>query len=834
MYFIRCIALLLFLAGIPTIFVSAQPGGARPSGQAKLQTGKLTGRIVDAQKNPVSYATVALLRMDSSVVNGALTDDKGNFTIEPTGSGSFMLRISGISVAQQTIGNIKILPSEQEKNLGNITVGASANALKTVEIVSERPVMEMSVDKKVFNVEKNTTATGGSAADVLQNVPSVSVDAEGNVSLRGKSGVTIFIDGKPATLLGGDINSALQSMPASSIQNVEVITNPSAKYDAQGMTGIINIVTKKDKRMGFNGNVSAGVGTRDKYNASIGLNLRNDKWNIFLNSSFRKNRNYHRFTTDRKNYYNDSTFYSFEDNTRDFGGYFNTLGGEYTIDKNNSITVTENINIMRFGGGTVTDFWSRDGGVPYAHQLRYAKRTGGPVSISSSVNYKHKFAKPGQEISTDLTYVTSNSKNNQTYNTYSYDGNEVAVKQPLVQKQPSQGVNNSFNGQIDYTMPFISKTGKLDAGVKSQMWWFESSNEPVLDSGSGEQVDYILLSDYKYTQQVNAGYLNFNDQAGKWSYQAGLRVEQANYEGTSKLLGGQKYGYNFLNLFPSAFLSYKLPKDQTVYLNYTRRINRPNFWQMMPYFDLSNPQDTQMGNPNLRPEFINNTEFNYNKQFKKGHNIIASAYYQYTENLIERIRRFYENGTSFTQNQNVSSATTFGLELTGRLQLTTGWDATFNVNFFQNKIQGQNVDPALNNSGSSWLGKFNTNYKLPKNFSVQLMGNYEAPKIATQGRLGEAWWIDIAVRKSFWNNKASLVVNVTDIFDTRKYWIYYEYPSYIQTNYRDRETRIGNITFSYRFGKDNSGGNRSRRQGNQNGAKDRNNLKSDDGGDGGF
>lgn len=831
MYLIRCSAIVLFLFCIPSFFATAQIGNSMSQNR---QAGKLSGRLIDAQKKPVSYATVALMRIDSSIVNGALTDDNGVFTIEPTGSGNFMLRISGISVATQTIANIKILPSEHEKKLGNITVSSSNTTLKTVEVVSERPAMEMSVDKKVFNVEKNTTATGGSAADVLQNVPSVSVDADGNVSLRGKQGVTIFIDGKPATLLGGDVNSALQSMPASSIQNVEVITNPSARYDAQGMTGIINIVTKKDRKMGFNGNVSIGAGTRDKYNGSLGLNLRNEKWNFFLNSSYRRNRNYHRFTTDRVNYYNDSTFYSYENNTRDFTGFFNTLGTEYAIDKNNSFTLTENINIMRFGGGTVTDFWSRDGGVDYAHQLRYAKRTGGPLSISSSVTYKHKFAKPGQEISTDLTYVANSSKNNQTYNTYNYNGKDVQLKQPLIQKMPSKGTNNNFNGQIDYTMPFLSKTGKLDAGVKSQMWWFESANDPILDSGKGPEVDMVLLSDYKYTQQIQAAYLNFNDQKGKWGYQAGLRVENANYEGTSKLLGGQTYGYHFLNLFPSAFVSYKLPKDQTVYLNYTRRINRPNFWQMMPYPDLSNPQDTQMGNPNLQPEFINNTEFNYNKQFKNGHNIIVSTYYQYTENLIERLRKFYPNGTSFTQPQNVNSATTYGVELIGRLQLNSAWDATVNFNIFQNIIRGQNAGVALNNSKASWLGKFNTNYKLPKNFSIQLNGNYEAPKIAPQNRLSEAWWLDVAVRKSLWNNKASLVLNVSDVFNTRKYWIYYEYPSYIQTNYRDRETRIGNLTFSYRFGKDNSSGNRRGRQGNQTGAKDRNNLKSDDGGDGGF
>jgi iron complex outermembrane recepter protein len=282
----------------------------------------------------------------------------------------------------------------------------------------------------------------------LQNVPSVQVDGEGNVSLRGKSGVNILIDGKPATLLGSDVASALQSMPASSIANIEVITNPSAKYDAQGMTGIINIITKKDKKLGFNGNATVGIGTRDKYNGSLGLNLKNDKWNFFLNSSFRANRNYHRFTTDRSNYFNDSTYYSYENNNRNFKGFFNSVGAEYTIDDRNTVMLTQNLNLMRFGGNTATDFYSYDNLVPYDHQSRYAQRSGGPISSSTAINYKHKFAKPRQEISTDLTYAKTWSEHNQEYTTNYYNGRDEIINRPLQQRAPSTGGNSSFNGQI--------------------------------------------------------------------------------------------------------------------------------------------------------------------------------------------------------------------------------------------------------------------------------------------------------------------------------------------------------------------------------------------------
>ncbi len=316
---------------------------------ASTKIGKVSGRLVDASNNPVSYATVTLLHTDSTVVNGDLTQDDGSFNITNTGTGTFILRISAIGLDQKTIPNIQLTVDAPDKNLGKIKVSSGATKLKEVSIVGERPIMEMKVDKKVFNVEKNTTTAGGSASDVLQNVPSVSVDVDGAVSLRGKQDVTILIDGKPATLLGTDAASALQSLPASSIESVEVITNPSAKYDAQGLTGIINIITKKDGRLGINGTATLGAGTADKYNGSLNLNMRKGKWNVFLNSSFRLNSNYNHTNIDKQDKSTDSSYtHGIERSQRHFDGFFNSIGASYDFDKNNSITFTQNINSMNF------------------------------------------------------------------------------------------------------------------------------------------------------------------------------------------------------------------------------------------------------------------------------------------------------------------------------------------------------------------------------------------------------------------------------------------------------------------------------------------------------
>ncbi|MEI8279692.1 MAG: TonB-dependent receptor [Bacteroidota bacterium] len=844
-------------------FLSFAQSGVNSSATA----GQLTGQLVDGQNKPVSYATVTLFRKDSSVVNGDLTKDDGSFNIVNTGIGVFRLRITAIGFSDRNINDIQITAAAPEKNMGPIKLSASSQTLKEVQVTGERAMMEMSVDKKTFNVEKNITSAGGSAGDVLQNVPSVSVDVDGNVSLRGKDNVTILIDGKPATMFGGDVASALQSLPASSIESVEVITNPSAKYDAQGVTGIINIITKRDKKFGFNGTVTLGAGTRDKYNGNLGLNARNNKWNFFLNSSFRFNANASLTTTNRTSNIYDSLHQAFdksivsEDYLRHFNGSFNTIGAEYTINKNNTITFTQNVNIMEFENSgyanytTYANAWD-------AVQMRYADGHGGPLSLSSSLDYKHKFKKPKQEITANVTgakmWITRAQEYNSRNTVRTASGQDSVIFQS-VQIAPSSGSNASLNAQVDFTTPFLTKNGKLDAGAKTQLVWFESSNNPSFVSPTEVKTfDTVLYSAYKYNQQTHAAYASFSDQEGKFSYSLGLRMEDAEYSGTNNNLhtgSEDKFSTSFLNFFPSVFLSYQLPKQQSIYLSYTRRTNRPGFRQMLPYKDVSNPQDTTSGNPDLIPEFIHSTELSYNKTSDKGDNIILSTYYQYTENIIQSYRQSYSQGTTYTRPENLKYGITYGLELIGHVQIIPAWDATLNLNYFQNEINGDNIKSdslthSLNNKGNSWFGKMNTSIKLPKGFSLQINGNYEAPKVVAQGNLKESYWMDVAVRKNLWKNKATLVFNVSDVFNTHKYTQDYNLSYYTQTIYRNRETRIGNVTFTYRFGKtDNNkpdmgksssgfggskrGQDKGKDKGNQSQqAKDRDgNLKSDEGGD---
>ncbi len=772
--------------------------------QAQVNSNKISG-ILNVGKTPLADAAVAAFNsVDSSIADGAISDEKGFFEIANLKKGDYYLRITAVGFADKFITNISLTDATPSKNLGFISISKSENNLRTVEIVNERPQFEMGIDKKIFNVEKNITATGGTAADVLQNVPSVSVDASGNVSLRGKGNVTILIDGRPATLLGSDVASALQAMPAASIQSIEVITNPSSKYDAQGNRGIINIVTKVNKSAGFNGTATLGIGTRGKYNGGLNLNLKKGKWNFALNSNFRITDKYQRTTTNRKNLLNDTGSYTFGDYQRKFNGIFNSATVTYDFDTNNKVSFTQNINFMRFGteGGQEFDLFSAPG-QNYSIQERAEIFDGGPNSLSSNLNWKHRFKKPKQEITTDITYSANSANVRQEINSTYLDGSRNLLGGGFFQESPATSSRSNINAQIDYSMPLGGSDGKLEVGAKTQNFWFETNNTPTITTAGNAPVEAtFLLNHYEYYQQTHAGYASYSNKYKKWSYQAGMRVEYSGYKGTSFAPTLIEYRNEFTNPFPSAYLAYKISDEQQIYLNYSRRTDRPFFLKMLPYLNIANALDTSSGNPNLKPEFIDNYEFSYSYLHPKGHNIVASVYYQRTLNLMQNFTRIYADGTSFTQPVNLSSGTTLGAEITGKVQATKAWDIMLSANVFQNNLDGGNIDPSLNNNGLSWFNKLNTNYKLNKQISFQLMGNYESAKPLAQGRLNEVYWIDAAVKATFLKgNKASITLNVSDIFNTRKYTTNYNLPLYSQNIYRDVETRIGTINFSYNFGK---------------------------------
>jgi outer membrane receptor protein involved in Fe transport len=835
---LRRISVGVFLLSLLTTLAWAQPG-------AKI--GRIYGKVLDAATNkPLEFVTVTVLNAkDSQLVSGGITKSNGEFSITQLPLGAFKVQAKFIGYGEYRSKTVSLNMQNTELDLGNLKLKANSKSLNEVEIVGEKPTVQLAIDKKIFNVEKNITSEGGTASDALKQVPSVNVDMDGNVSLRGKSNVTILIDGKPSSLLGSDPAVALQNIPSASIESIEVITNPSSKYDAQGMGGIINIVLKKDRKMGMNGSLSGGVGSNDKYNARANVNLRNNKFNVFANYSFRSAWRNNFESNDRiLNYGQPTAFgsYSETDGRRKSTNNFLNIGADYYIDNRNTISVNGNLGTFTWGGNqpNLTRYTDNAGNV-FKYLNRYYEDEIKPWNYGGSIDYKRKFAKPGQELSANASYSRNDGTRSNTVLTRSFNGSEQQTGVDTFQNNPASSVNQNYNFQVDYTMPVL-KTGKFETGYKTQITDFTTANSPTKTYNDGGQSvtveDQQLKSAFDYNQYVNAVYANLSNTYGKLGYQAGLRLEQSSYTGhvaeMSEALKNQ-----YLNLFPTAFLTYKLTPSQDLQLNYTRRINRPSFWNLFPYLNINDPQNITTGNPDLRPEFINASELTYSKIYKQGHTIIASAYVQYTTNLIQRVRSMPDSqGVTITKPFNLGSGLTYGAEITAKLQFTKWWDATLNANLYRNEINGSNIDPYLNNSGYSWFAKAITNFKLPYATSIQFTGEYQAPAIVAQGKTQEVYSIDFGLKKDFYKGLASLTFNVSDIFNTRKNITIFDDAGYYQYSYRKPETRIANLTLSIRFankeGLKAAGLMRGKYNGNNKGTKDRNeNLKGGQGEGGG-
>ncbi|PSL46438.1 outer membrane receptor protein involved in Fe transport [Chitinophaga niastensis] len=790
------------------------------------QIGHLYGKLIDAKTGkPIEYGSVTLLKLrDSSLVTGMLTKANGDFSLENLPFGPLILRINfmGYTSMQK---KVTITGQTMEQDLGNIKMQQNIKTLQSVEVTGQKSAFTMGIDKKIFNVDRNLTSVGGTAQDVLKSIPSVNIDLDGNVTVR-NAAPNIFVDGKPSTL-------TLDQIPADAIESVELITNPSAKYDAEGMSGILNIVLKKNRKAGFNGAVNAGIGTGNKYNGGANINIRQGKFNVFANYNINSNHNWADGSTNRSNYrskgaVSDTNYLLQNSNSTSKPLFqFGRFGLDYTLDNRNTISLAQNI----VGG----DFKSHENlSSIFSDKDHHATGQSNRINdnnfnfrnYTTLLSFRHTYAKPNKEWTADMNYNSSSNGRSGDYITQAQNAMGAPIGQALMQNNTTSGKTTFMTIQTDYTNP-VGKNGKLELGAKATLRNYTSLyNVYDKDTITGEYINNPLLSNnYKYNEEIYAGYANFANTIGNFGYQAGLRVEQYVYAGENE---GVKYKPTKAvpGLYPSLFLSQKLKKDQELQLNYSRRVNRPSFFQLIPYRDYSDPQNQREGNPNLKPEYTNSLEFSYVKNWTNS-NFLGSVYFRNTNNMISTISTPIGADTLLTQFINANRSNSYGAELTMKNQIVKGWDLTTNVNLYQTDMKvnanGQNFD----NSGFSWFGKINSETKLPANFTVQVNATYQAPTIAlpassgsggggrggggggfnqipssAQGTIKGFSTVDLAVRKDFLKNKAaSLTLSLSDIFNTRQYELNQASPAFAQDYIRKRESRILKLNFSYRFGK---------------------------------
>lgn len=803
---IRKVLLLALAICIVTVKLSAQT----------TPTGKITGKIVDAQTNEtIPFASAMLIdKKTKATIKLVQTDVEGLFAITNIPKGVFTFKASYVGYQTMVRDSVSISDQVQEINLGSIKMKtAKTNILNEVTVTAPKTTMQLGIDKKVFAVDQSLVSEGGSASDLLQNVPSVQTDIDGNVSLRGSSGVKVLIDGKPSLIAGGDVAQILKSIPASSIESVELITNPSAKYDAEGQSGIINIVLKRNKKLGFNGSVALTAGNRDNYNANTSLSFQNKKVNLYGNYSYRYG---NRIGGGYNNisYFKDHTITGFANQNTDSKnlekGHNLKAGLDYYLAAKSVISFSSGVN---FRDNSQNEFLSIDQLASNLNPLSLSHRSndnlGKGNSYDLNLDFSQKFKKPREELTANVSFSEGTNDNFQTYNTniYNVNGNPVSGT-PDIQRNDRDGLNRNYNAQLDYTLP-VGKNGKIEAGYRSQIRIAESSTfADVLNPADGSYTfNYSLSNEFNSKDQVHAIYFNYQNQINNFGYQLGLRGEDATL---NTRLGSYNINSNlaytpgkvaYTRLYPSVFLTQKLKNDQQVQLSYSRRVNRPRGWDTNPFLDVSDPLNYRQGNVNLKPEDVHAFELSYSKFWKK-FSLVSSAYFRQTNDVIQRIRTEPDaNGITISTPQNLTRNVASGLELIGKFDLFKSWNFTTNVNLYQSKIVGVPAFGIVENSGFSYNANLTNNFVLPYNITLQIKGDYRSKEVMAQGTRKAMYGMDAGAKYDFKNKKASLSLNIRDVFATRKWQMTQSGSTSLIDFSRYMQGTMGNLTFSYRFGK---------------------------------
>jgi outer membrane receptor protein involved in Fe transport len=845
---------------ISSSLFAQMPGSMPPDGAQKgtpPSIGRVYGKLVDSTGNGIRDASVVVLqnkmdtvtkKMKEVLLKGVTTQANGDFNLEGMpilGQLNLNISATGYQPYSQKIafemktpaggqhpanGNgqmpdMSAVGGNFEKDLGKITLKTDVQQLGAVTVTASSGRLRMDIDKKVFNVDQNIVSAGGTAVDVMKNVPSVNVDIDGNITLRNAS-PQIYIDGRPTTL-------SLDQIPADAIESVEVITNPSAKYDASGgNAGILNIILKKNKKSGYNGNIMAGVDKRGGVNGGGSFNLRQNKVNLSLSTFGNQMKNRNTGSTDIRSLLTSPNLLVNQDSrTRMNGGFlFGRVGLDYFATNRTTFSISA---VKVHGSFNPNDFLKTDSSFDGGNYISYNERNTNTKrefnANGATAGFKYLFPKKGEEITGDINFFSGKNNSNALYNTDIYSSDGGAKTGNLQQQIIGSGTNQFLTIQTDYVTP-LTGAAKLEAGARAQLR--KLSNEQgnyLFDAGTGQFIlNPSATSNYMNKDNVYAAYVSFKNSIKNFGYQVGLRAESSDYEGELTDTKQQFTNKYPISLFPSIFLSQKLKNQQELQLSYTRRVNRPFFMQVIPFIDSSDQLNWSRGNAGLKPEFTNSLEASYSKTFKAGNTFLASVYYKYSTDLITRYLDTITTAAGakrpISTYINANSSRSVGAELTSQNTLTKWWDMNTNLNVYNSKINTDNITGTSQDAMWSWFAKMNSTFKLPQNFKFQLSGTYQSKtnlpvnqssgfgpggggppmggsQSAAQGFIKSNYGVDAALQKSFLkNNAASVTFSVNDIFRTRRYDQYSESAFYIQDSHRLSDVPMFRLNFAFRFG----------------------------------
>jgi len=768
-------------------------GGVTISAPEKPKTA-VTGKIVNESKESIPFANVAVYRTDDkSLVGGTASDIDGNFTIDVKPD-TYNFKFSFLSF--QTLTKSNIVVEKEGINFGEIQLVSEAREIDEVEVVADKSQMELKLDKRVFNIEQDLANAGSNAAEILDNIPSVQVDVEGNISLRGSENVRVLIDGKPSTITGTSTADVLRQFQGSMIERVEVITNPSARYDAEGEVGIINIVLKKNKRKGINGGVEVVAGYPDNYRLAFNLNYRTGKLNLFTSYglSYRDSpgggSGYQEFKR------NDSIISILEtenDRQRQSFGQNIRLGTDIFLNDYNTITVSGLFNVS--DEENIAELEYRDLN-PQKELLQRSFRedvedeTG--QNVEASFNYTKTFKEEDRKWSTDFQWSESDDLEASNIEEIFQPSGDV-----VTQVTSNLEANRTILIQSDYVQP-LKNDRVIEGGIRTTLRTIENEFSVEQDTnGRGFSIDPRFNNNFQFDENVYAGYVQFGNEIDKFSYQLGLRAEISDIKSDLKLTN-EVFKQDYFNFFPSAFFTYKVDKTKQFQLSYSRRINRPNYRYLLPFQTFSDNRNFWQGNPNLVPEYTDSYEVGYLRYFKKG-SFFTSLYYRHRTNVIERIVQANDDGTTIRFPINLSTEDNVGVELNGSYRFSKRVSLNANANFYRAQREGTFEGLKLENKVFTMNGRANLKAEFAKGLDVQANFRYRAPQNTTQGRSLSLYSLDLSAGKDVLQGKGTVVASVRDVFNSRRRRSITDTETiYNETDFQWRARQFL-LTFSYRI-----------------------------------
>ncbi len=755
------------------------------------------GKVMDkSSRSALEYATVMVYTLpDSSFMVGGITGKDGSFALKLK-PGKYYLTIQFLGYTNLTKSNIQIEKTNTFTDIGHIFIEADQKMLNEVEVVAEKSTLEMTLDKKVFNVGKDISSTAGNAIDVLENIPSVTVDIDGNVSLRGDEGVRVLIDGKVSGMAGINSRDALRSLQADMIDRIELVTNPSVRYDAEGTSGIINIVLKKDRRQGFNGSVDANVGYPWQYGIGVSANYRIKKINFFTNYSYNHRERIGMGDVYKEFYRAEGTFITDQtsERLRTEDSHTVRFGTEYFITPNTSISASAMYRSSSENSDVTIDYQDFD---PSSALLNHSQRIDHSNETDPNAEYALNLRKQfkrhkDQLLTASLQYFRDTETENSDIEQLYFSPNPDNLL-PVYQKSFSQQKEPNLQLQADYVHPF-KNLGRLETGIKISNRNI-SNNYEVSEQDS--LYNYFILNNYSnhflYDESIYAAYALYGREQGRFSYQAGLRGEWAEIN-TELTETNEKGNRQDLDLFPSLHFTFKATENDHLQLSYSKRIRRPEFMQLNPFRSYADNRNVWTGNPNLKPVYTDSYELGYIRYWKKS-NLSLSAYYRGSKNMFNRTETIDSLGITFIKPENFAKGDAWGFELIGTYTALQWLNMNANLNFFRTITDGELYGVNYHTDDYSWTGRINSRFTIRKGFDLQLNANYQAPTTTPQGKRLSMFFADFGASHDVLKGKGTLTLNIRDLLGSRRH----AFETTGNTYFSRTDYRWGSTTFTLNF-----------------------------------